>query len=583
MLVIFALLAAVAAAQTFTNPVFYEDLADLDILRVNDTYYYSASTMHYSPGAPILRSYDLVNWEYIGHSVPTLAFGSKYDLTGGQQAYVKGIYASFFNYRKSTNTWYWGGCVEYSSTYIYTSHSVTGPWSQAAHLPVCLYDCGLVIDDTDTMYVAYGGTTINVAQLSSDGLSIVKSQAVYTSSFDIEGSRFYHLNGYYYIFVTHPASEEYVLRATSPFGPYTIQPVVQSIGSPVLDSGNPHQGGIVSTAQGNWYYMAFVDNYPGGRNPVLAPLTWSNGWPQVTKVNGAWGASYPYPAPEVSVKSPTGTDTFSGTSLGPEWEWNHNPDTTKFTVNNMLTLSTATVTSDLYAARNTLTHRIIGPVGTGTVLIDTAGMQDGDICGFAMLRDSSAWIGVKRVGTAYTVVMKNGLTMTSTWSTASTGTEVASASFAGGKVWLRITANIGASTSRTATFYYSTDGTAFASLGPAYALNTAWEFFLGYRFAIFNYATSALGGYVRVYAFQMCSGTSGCGTLVAPGVTALPSTTAGLTKTTTRAITTAAATTGAAGSCSALYGQCGGNGWTGPTCCSSGKCTYSNEYYSQCL
>ena len=37
--------------------------------------------MHYSPGAPILRSYDLVHREYVGHSIPTLNFSPAYDLT----------------------------------------------------------------------------------------------------------------------------------------------------------------------------------------------------------------------------------------------------------------------------------------------------------------------------------------------------------------------------------------------------------------------------------------------------------------------------------------------------------------------
>ncbi|KAJ7735027.1 beta-glucosidase [Mycena metata] len=32
-----------------------------------------------------------------------------------------------------------------------------------------------------------------------------------------------------------------------------------------------------------------------------------------------------------------------------------------------------------------------------------------------------------------------------------------------------------------------------------------------------------------------------------------------------------------------LWGQCGGQGWTGPTTCSEGVCTVSNPYYSQCL
>src|SRR5947209_5352993 len=61
-----------SSSAEFRNPVLWEDLADIDVIRVGDAYYYSASNMHYSPGAPILRSYDLVNWEYIGHSVPTL-------------------------------------------------------------------------------------------------------------------------------------------------------------------------------------------------------------------------------------------------------------------------------------------------------------------------------------------------------------------------------------------------------------------------------------------------------------------------------------------------------------------------------
>ena len=55
-------------AATFQNPVLWEDLPDIEVFRVDDTFYYTSSTFHYSPGAPVLRSYDLVNWEYVGHS-----------------------------------------------------------------------------------------------------------------------------------------------------------------------------------------------------------------------------------------------------------------------------------------------------------------------------------------------------------------------------------------------------------------------------------------------------------------------------------------------------------------------------------
>jgi hypothetical protein len=40
---------------------------------------------------------------------------------------------------------------------------------------------------------------------------------------------------------------------------------------------------------------------------------------------------------------------------------------------------------------------------------------------------------------------------------------------------------------------------------------------------------------------------------------------------------------GNGGNCAGMYEQCGGSGFTGPTCCSSGTCTVGNDWYSQCL
>lgn len=388
------------SVSEFQNPVIWEDLADLDIFRVGNIYYYSASNMHYSPGAPILRSYDLVHWEYIGHSVPVLDFGPAYDLNGGNE-YVKGTWASFLGYRKSNQTFYWGGCIQFSKTYIYTAKSAEGPWSRHAVLPKCYYDAGLLTDDDGTMYVAYGNTTLHVAQLSPDATHEVKSKTVFTAPSDVkvlEGSRFYKVNGNYYIFTDHPPDGEYVLRSTSgPFGPYTMRRLVSRSISPVPGAGSPHQGGIVQTQRGDWYYMAFIDAYPGGRIPVLAPLKWdSDGWPVLQIANNSWAASYPYPLPPHPLAPLTGTDRFEGRTLNPQWEWNHNPDNTRWTTDNGLTLKTATVTDDLYQARNTLTHRILGPQSFATVVLDDSGMKDGDRAGLAIFRDSSAWIGIER-------------------------------------------------------------------------------------------------------------------------------------------------------------------------------------------
>jgi len=316
----------------------------------------------------------------------------------------------------------------------------------------------------------------------------------------------YKVNGKYYVFTDHPATAEYVLQASSPFGPYTMKALVNGIAPPVSGADNPHQGGIVQNQEGQWFYMAFVDAYPGGRIPVLAPISWgSDGFPVLQSVNGAWGASYTYPETPHPLSAPTGTDSFSGTSLGPQWEWNHNPDTTKFTVNNGLTLHAATVTYDLYSARNTLTHRLFGPTSTATIVMDYSHMNRGDRAGLAMLRDSSAWVGIKNDGGTFRICMINGLSMNSDWTTANTGAEVAGLTVSGGKIWLRASADIHPGANQQAKFSYSTDGSTFNSIGSSYTMNSTWEFFLGYRYGIFNYATTSLGGYVTVSSFAMTS------------------------------------------------------------------------------
>ncbi|WP_049575229.1 glycoside hydrolase 43 family protein [Streptomyces sp. SBT349] len=498
-----------AAQSSFGNPVIWQDFADIDIIRVGDAFYYSASTMHYSPGAPVLRSYDLVNWEFAGHSVPVLDFGPKYDLNGGR-GYVRGIWASSLGHRRSSGTFYWIGQIDFARTYLYTARSVEGPWSRHAELGQVYYDAGLLFDDDDTPYVAYGNTQISVAQLSPDARTQVRAQQVFSTPSSVgtlEGARFYKINGRYYIFLTRPANGQYILRSTSgPFGPYEMRQLLLDLPGPIPGGGVPHQGGLVDTPNGDWYYLSFIDAYPGGRVPALAPVTWTpDGWPVLQLVNGAWGASYPSPLPPRPVAPMTGVDTFPGPALAPKWEWNHNPDTGRFSVGDGLTLRTATVTYDLYSARNTLTHRIQGPTSTATIELEHGGMADGDRAGLAMLRDSSAWIGLKRDGGATRVVRVDGITMDGDWNTADTGAEVAGAAVSGGRIWLRVAADIRPGSGRQARFSYSTDGTTFTGLGPAFTLKNAWQFFMGYRYGIFNYATRALGGAVTVRRFELAT------------------------------------------------------------------------------
>jgi beta-xylosidase len=57
------LILAPVQADPARNPIIWADVPDVAVIRVGDTYYMSSTTMHMSPGLPIMKSKDLVNWE----------------------------------------------------------------------------------------------------------------------------------------------------------------------------------------------------------------------------------------------------------------------------------------------------------------------------------------------------------------------------------------------------------------------------------------------------------------------------------------------------------------------------------------
>ncbi|GFF63547.1 hypothetical protein IFM61392_00823 [Aspergillus lentulus] len=136
---------------------------------------------------------------------------------------------------------------------------------------------------------------------------------------------------------------------------------------------------------------------------------------------------------------PHGLENSRGRHFGPAWQWNHNLDTTQFSLHNPgLTLHTATVTEDLYAARNTLTRRLHGANPYGVVEIGSSNLADGDHAGLAALKDASPWIGIVRNGTEDRVVVTHGLAIGMYGGTTSTRTTVATTPIIRIKVWLKV-------------------------------------------------------------------------------------------------------------------------------------------------
>lgn len=76
------------------NPIIFADVPDESMIRVGDTYYMSSTTMHMSPGVPIMKSKDLVNWQLVNYAYDTLGNIDDLNLVNGKTAYGRGSWAS---------------------------------------------------------------------------------------------------------------------------------------------------------------------------------------------------------------------------------------------------------------------------------------------------------------------------------------------------------------------------------------------------------------------------------------------------------------------------------------------------------
>ena len=84
--------------RKYSNPMIFADVPDMSMIRVGHTYYMSSTTMHMSPGIPIMKSNDLVNWKLVSYCYDTLADIDELNLANGKSTYGRGSWASSMRY-----------------------------------------------------------------------------------------------------------------------------------------------------------------------------------------------------------------------------------------------------------------------------------------------------------------------------------------------------------------------------------------------------------------------------------------------------------------------------------------------------
>ena len=512
--------------EKIQNPMLWADVPDPDVIRVGDTYYLVSTTMHLMPGAPIMTSKDLKNWETVGYIFDRLTDSPKYDLLNGT-VYGRGQWATSLKYHNgkfyvllAPNE---RGAM--GDTYIFSAEKAEGPWTIVSRMRH-FHDCSLFFDDDGRVYVIYG--TGEMMELKPDLSDVIEGthQQLFQREEDekgiLEGSRMIKHNGkYYLLMISHVYApgkhrREVCYRADNIRGPYEKQVILESeFGGFSYEA----QGTIVDTPDGDWIGIIFQDRGGVGRVLTVMPCRWVNGWPMLGDENGKVPETV---RPLVNGQPATAivkSDDFSSDKLGLHWQWNHNPIDEAWSLKErpgFLRLKTNRVVSNLYLAPNTLTQRMEGPTCSGTIAIDISKMKDGDCAGLAAFNSDTGALVIKKKGKNLVLEMvEMSVTLTDLDKEVTNVEEKviesiplnAQLSTLNAQLFLRIDADfrpVNGHGRDAANFYYSIDGSQWTQIGTKdYRLNFDWRrFFMGSKFGIFCYATKKKGGYVDIEAFN---------------------------------------------------------------------------------
>ena len=506
---------------TFTNPLFYDEFSDPDIIRVGDDYYLAGTTMHTVPGLVILHSKDLVNWENVSYCFDRFDFqDDQFWLKNHKEIYGQGIWAPCIRY--ANGQFYIYSNINGKGLQCYTSKDIHGPWTHH-NMRGNIYDLSVLFDDDGKIYAIHGYGEVKCTELKPDMSGPIESTErviIPNGSAVGEGHHMYKINGMYYLISTdyRPNGRTLCSRAKSIWGPYEncvitadetfgyhaapltqvqgrIVPDGTKFGIPEVDKDatactNIHQGGIVQTQKGDWWALLMMDFHSIGRTVTLAPITWKDGWPMLGLEGNLGRAPRTWIKPDIDTQvTPHApyqrNENFDGAQLGRVWQWNHNPEENMWSLSKgRLRLKTMPA-EQLMWARNSLTQRVIGPESNVTVELYPKNMKDGDVAGLGNINVPCSWIGIVCDGKSQ-ILRCFEQAINDTIDVQLEKTE---------KIWLRL---VGHYDDNSAHYEYSLDGKEFKQMGREMPLSYQLISFQGSRAALFAFNVKGNnGGYAE--------------------------------------------------------------------------------------
>lgn len=464
----------------YKNPVLHADYSDPDAIRVGEDFYMTSSSFNAVPGLPILHSKDLVNWTLITHALKRQMPIAHFE----KVQHGNGVWAPAIRFHN--NEFYIYYPDPDFGIYLTKAKDPKGPWSD----PVLVQEgkglidpCPLWDDDGKNYLVhAFAGSragiksVLVIKQLNAAADKVIDEGMIvydgHESDPTIEGPKIHKRNGYYYIFA--PAGGvatgwQLVLRSKSIYGPYERK-VIMDQGRTAING--PHQGAWVDTQNGEDWFLHFQDKGAYGRVVHLQPMQWLKDWPVIGVDQDGDGKGEPVAIgkkPNVGKKQPLSTpyesDEFSSGSLGLQWQWQANPQSTWMFLNavagtlRLYSQQIPDAGKNLWAAPNMLMQKFPSEEFSVTTKVTFT----------PNTKLESEKIGLVIMGLSYgSIALKNSKdgkqVVISTCKNAQSNdveAETVVGAFAGTEIYLRVTVEKGGKYK----FSYSLDGTKFLAAG----------------------------------------------------------------------------------------------------------------------
>jgi len=409
---------------TFRNPILYADYSDPDVLRHGNDFYMTASSFNCTPGLPILHSKDLVNWTLINHALKNLPHPRYAGVQPGC-----GVWAPAIRFHAG-KFWIFFPTPD-EGIYAVTAGDPAGQWSEP-HLVQegkgLIDPCPLWDDDGKAYLVhAYANSRsgikhkLRVRPMSPDGRQLLgEGEIVF---FDparhptLEGPKFLKKDGWYYILAPAGGVEggwQVVLRSRNIYGPYEDKIVLEQ-GCTAING--PHQGALVDTPAGEWWFFHFQDAGVYGRIVHLQPVKWQDGWPLMGADQDGNGIGEPLTqcAKPAGLNGagrliPQTSDEFDFPRLGLQWQWQANHQEHWFSLDarrGWLRLYSQPVSGeDLTRVPNLLLQKFPARSFTFETLLEFSSGHPGDEAGLVVMGQSHAALALQSGGAGLELVLR---------------------------------------------------------------------------------------------------------------------------------------------------------------------------------